>query len=1115
MLTLLEPEPRLWNQLSRRAFLQVGAIGSLGLTLPGLLRAGSARHSPRAAFGRAQRCILLFLTGGPPQLDTFDLKPDAPAEIRGELRPIATCVPGIRIGELCPRLARQANKFCILRAVTHTDTVHTSAGYTMLTGFPHPQLNAPGGAANVRPTANDHPHLGSLLASVRPTQGSSPPFAALPEVIKDAGVNEFPGQGGGFLGRAHDPFRIEGGKDGFRLPDMVLPDDVSVDRLNDRHLFLAQLQRTPRLIEESPAWGDLERFQEQAFDLIRAPGVRRAFALERESDRLRTAYGSHRFGQGCLLARRLLEAGVALVTVYWHYEGPDDSPVWDTHQNHFAHLRERLVPPADRAVACLLEDLTARGLLADTLVICMGEFGRSPKINKHGGRDHWPHVQSVLMAGAGIPGGSVYGASDRSGAYPAEGPVSPADLAATILHMLGVPAGMQLHNRAGQPVPACAGRPEWDAWYSKLSRLTFDAAGRADVALQYGPAFSTYNETSDLIFRGAKTGLLFGGTKYQGQAENEVRRCQFLGCETGVKTVGWNSMDIWVWYCRFEDCGRGVHNVMGNWHAWNNLFLRSKVADLSTQNLMAFSAVNNTSVGSKCFFDFTTGHTWGSPVSLTGNRVLDPTGDWAIILTNAGPYLVVDNVLRLGGKARGIKMTWGDQTLVGNIYTKADAVEEHGRFRRIGEKIVEPKDVADALPVLPPTPPRRQRKIFEVAAGAGGPAIQEAIDAAAKLAGQRPIVHLPMGQYRIAKSLVIPAGADLQLVGDGGGETATRLEWAGAADGVVLQLDGPSRATLRDFFVNAGAGRALLVDNCDQAGGRIFADQLNASGPFKAAGRPAAVRVNGLDQTNVLLQALQGSGNAGTWVAVLGGPAADTAKNQVSVFTGATGSAAGQYDVRKGGRLVVRVVYHERSSAALHGLLLTDSGTLSIDATRFSYATSAKSATVAAEDFRGLFTLATCMLMPVETQETCRFEIRGDGSKASVLALNNQFWVHKPGTTSDTVWQNKAKPPARGGLAGCNINTSNKEAAPKGFEFLPEIGDDPDPAKSKYGSGPLENRGRVDDATILRHLAPLRAARVWLPGDSAPGASDVRLYRIMASGGRDAVVEFRAGDGKR
>lgn len=649
---------------------------------------------------------------------------------------------------------------------------------------------------------------------------------------------------------------------------------------------------------------------------------------------------------------------------------------------------------------------------------------------------------------------------------------------------------------------------QWDAWYSKISRFTLDGAGRAGIALLYGPSFSTYNETSDLFFQDAKSGLVFGGPDTQGQAENEVIRCWFRRCETGIQTVNWNSMDIWVWYSRFEDCGRGVHNVMGNWHVWESVFTGSKEADLSSINLMAFSVVNNASSNSKCFFDFSTGHTWGSPVSLTGNTVRNITGPWAVLLDNAGPYLVVDNTFLLPDTARAVRMTWADQTLVGNTYHTTNAVEERGRFRRIGEKINSKAE--GHLPAAPGTVSRVERRVFEVPAGAEADIIQQVIGEAARLGGQRPVVHLPMGNYTIKQTLVIPGGCDLQLIGDSPGETGTRLNWAGTAEGVVLRLEGPSRATLRDFYIHAGPARALRVEGADQPGGRIFADQLNANGPssLRTAGRTAAVRMNGLDHTDVLLRAQQGSGNAGTWIEVVGGPGSASATNQVSVLTGATGSAAGQYQVSQGGRMVVRGVYHERSSDSLNGLSLFDSGTLSIDATRFSYATSPSAPTVAAENFRGLFTLATCMLMPVETKASCRFELRGDGSQASVLALNSQFWIHQP-TTAEDVWLNKAVPPAGGGLLGCNVNTSNKEAAPRGFEFLANVGEHTDPAKSRSGSGPLEDRGPVDDSTILRHLAPLRQTRVWLPSDRPAGLTDVRIYRVMASGGTDATVEFR------
>jgi len=499
-------------------------------------------------------------------------------------------------------------------------------------------------------------------------------------------------------------------------------------------------------------------------------------------------------------------------------------------------------------------------------------------------------------------------------------------------------------------------------------------------------------------------------------------------------------------------------------------------------------------------------------VSLTGNRVLDPAGDWAVILDNAGPYLVVDNQFRLTGAARAVRMTWADQTLAGNVYSKTNAVEERGRFRRLAERVVAASEIPGTLPTLPPSPPRRESKTLEVPVGADAGALQRAINEAAKLAGQRPVVHLPMGNYPIARTLLIPAGSDLQLVGDSAGETGTRLTWTGPADGVVLRVAGPSHTTLRDFCIHAGQARALVVEDCDQPQGRIFAEQLNVNGPSaQGSANAAALRISGLERTDVLLRSLQGSGNGGHWVEVLGGSGAGIPPaNQVSIFTGATGSAAGQYDVRQGGRLVVRGVYHERSNDSLNGLRLAGRGTLSIDATRFSYATSPASPTVAADNFSGLFTLATCMLLPVETKATCRFELRGDGSGASVLALNDQFWIEQK-TTADDVWRNLAQPPARGGLLGCNVNTSKKEAAPQSYASLASMGEHPDPAKSASGSGPLDNRGAVDDATLLQHLAPLREARVWLPDASVPAnATDLRIHRVMASGGSGAVVEFRA-----
>lgn len=456
MLTIQGKSSLLCDGLRRRDFLQVGGIGSLGLGLPQLLRAAPNEASNDPFFGRAKRCVLLFLMGGPPQLDTWDLKPHAPAEIRGELRPISTVVPGIQISELFPALARQADKYLIVRSVTHTDNTHTTAGYTMLTGADHP---TPGSLDGPRP--NDQPHFGCLLGLTRDREGELPAFVALPEIVKDAAVNEVPGQGGGFLGKRFDPFLIQANSagNGFRVPPLLLPEDISARRFRDRKLLLDQLDQLRSSVERSSALEGLDDSYRQAFETINSDQARRAFRLDEEPASVVAAYGEHLFGQGCLLARRLLEAGVSLVSVYWHYEGPDDSPVWDTHGNNFPHLRQRLMPPTDRAVSTLLKELSERGLLEDTLLICMGEFGRSPKINGQAGRDHWPQVQSIMLAGAGLRAGAVHGSTDPTGGYPHDAPVTPADLTGTFLHLLGIPAELELRDRLNRPIPASRGEP--------------------------------------------------------------------------------------------------------------------------------------------------------------------------------------------------------------------------------------------------------------------------------------------------------------------------------------------------------------------------------------------------------------------------------------------------------------------------------------------------------------------------------------------------------------------------------------------------------------------------------------------------------------------------------
>lgn len=447
--------------ITRRRWLQVGSLGLTGLSLEHLF--GSTPSTPadsaNRTFGRAKRCVMLFLTGGAPQHDTFDPKPLAPDNVRGELSTIDTCVPGIQVTELFPRFARRIDQVSLVRSVTHDDTVHTSAGYTMLTGRRHPLANAKT-AADIKPQQTDHPHVGSIVSKTMPERGL-PSFVSLPEVIKDAAVNEFPGLNGGFLGERYSPLLIEGSSSTgrFHPPPIALAEGVTADRLSARQRLLAEFHRESRVAFQSAQTENVDSLYSRAGSLLRSNTVQQSFNLDLESAKTQQRYGNHLFGQSCLMARRLLEAGVALVTVYWHYEGPEDSPVWDTHGNNFPHLRNRLAPPTDLAMSALLDDLSERGMLDDSLFIVMGEFGRGPKINAQAGRDHWPQVATVVMAGAGVKSGFVYGSSDRLGAYPAELPVTPSDLTATILHSLGVPEDLEIHDKAGRPYRACEGSP--------------------------------------------------------------------------------------------------------------------------------------------------------------------------------------------------------------------------------------------------------------------------------------------------------------------------------------------------------------------------------------------------------------------------------------------------------------------------------------------------------------------------------------------------------------------------------------------------------------------------------------------------------------------------------
>lgn len=431
--------------LTRRESMRVGGLAALGLTLPQLLASGS-NNQPTPA----KRCIVLFLLGGPPQHSTWDPKPDAPAEIRGEFGPIDTNVPGIRIASLFPKLAKQTDKVCFLRAMSTGDNAHSSSGYAMHTGVPHAPLNAEG--VNPGPP-NDSPALAALVRKLRGDRGGLPGAVRLPMHIFNTDSSIWPGQDAGYLGRSSDPwlFRCEPASPKFAVPELTLSADVSVERLDGRQDLFRKLDRTKAV--------PVNAHTETAFDLLGSRAARTAFDIAKEPPRDRDRYGRHQFGQSCLLARRLIEAGVGLVQVNW-FRGPEepaDAPCWDSHVKEGQRLKTVLAPTLDDGFSALLEDLAERGLLEDTLVMCIAEFGRSPKFNPAAGRDHWGSVFSVALAGGGIKGGQVYGASDKVGGYPKDGKVTPADLTATALHCLGIDPASEVHDALKRPVPASRG----------------------------------------------------------------------------------------------------------------------------------------------------------------------------------------------------------------------------------------------------------------------------------------------------------------------------------------------------------------------------------------------------------------------------------------------------------------------------------------------------------------------------------------------------------------------------------------------------------------------------------------------------------------------------------
>jgi uncharacterized protein (DUF1501 family) len=427
---------------TRRDFLQIGALGALGLSLPQYLAA--QEHGPKPK--RDRSCIMIFNLGAPSQMDTFDPKPEAPAEIRGPFRTIRTASPDIQLTEILPLHAKVADKFSLVRSVYHTAAAVHDSGHQMLqTG----RLFT--GGVNT-------PHAGAALQFLRGSRNELPAHVILPEPMGPTGGNMPHGQDAGFLGKAHDPFVLNAdpSKADFKVPDLLPPSTLGEARIERRRRLRDIVDETVKNFEASENADLMDRNFKTAFTLMTSARAREAFDLAKEPAKVRERYGMTRFGQCCLLARRLVEAGVRFVTINTFITVFDEI-TWDIHGSKpftsIAGMKDIVAPMYDQGYSALIEDLHQRGLLDDTLVTNLAEFGRTPRINPAGGRDHWPQCWTIGFAGGGVKGGRVVGRSDEIGAYPAEKPVNPAEVVATIFHSLGVDLEAHLPGPASRPFP--------------------------------------------------------------------------------------------------------------------------------------------------------------------------------------------------------------------------------------------------------------------------------------------------------------------------------------------------------------------------------------------------------------------------------------------------------------------------------------------------------------------------------------------------------------------------------------------------------------------------------------------------------------------------------------
>lgn len=450
----------------RDAMLRLGRVGLGALTLPQLLQfqsASAAVNSSSKTSSKAKACILIYLWGGPPQQDMWDLKPNSPVGVRSLFQPIPTVTPGIDVCEHMPQFAKHTDKVALIRSLSHDSNNHEPSVYRTLTGHINNTLAVPRNQRNRR----DFPNIGSVVSYFTPF-GNMPASVTIPRPIGHDGAT-YSGTYAGFLGGQHDPMEVAAAEETPEKPThpVNLPPDMAESRLLARQGLLGTVEQIERQLEKTRSMKDLDSYRQQAFGMLSSPEAKRAFRIELEDPRTRDRYGRNEWGEAILLARRLVEAGVKLVTISWMYiqKGGNVANVWDNHGPFEGHSGTEMLkqtyclPSLDQGFGALMEDLTSCGLLDETLVAMWGEFGRTPKLNPAGGRDHWGAVQTACLAGGGVRGGQIYGSSDRDAAYPASNPISPEDMLATVYHALGIDPEGTMRDPLGRPTRVVDGDP--------------------------------------------------------------------------------------------------------------------------------------------------------------------------------------------------------------------------------------------------------------------------------------------------------------------------------------------------------------------------------------------------------------------------------------------------------------------------------------------------------------------------------------------------------------------------------------------------------------------------------------------------------------------------------